>query len=210
MHKGSRFCKLSPVAEETIPPNGHTPAGSQPAAAPESPPEWFTAWEKSNSAAMDKRFDGLSTKTRERFDSLAAGGNAPSAGEPSSQGSPPPASVSPDALSLIRLGRLQATLPEKARERIDAMMADGGSVQDALAMADFALDLAPASPAGDPPPPTAPQGRAPPSPTRTSPNHPKTTGEYVALAAKARTDPSAAKAWDALKADDTFDPENLT
>lgn len=167
------------------------------------PPGWFVE----HQAAMDKRFEGLAHKVRE-LGSKKQEPPAPPPEPPKSNGNAPAPQADP--LALMRLGEARAKLPEAARQRLDELMSTGTSISQALALVDFATTFgAPANGADESGAAPAPPGNAASAAPRTTPNYPRSISEYMALAAKSRTDPAAKKRWDALRDDPGFDPETL-
>jgi len=191
--------------EPTTPP-ANTPSGSNGDATKQP---WEVAIENLT-ANLESRQDNMLKVFTKKLERVKPSGETPTGNTDPPAAATPAAASNGESLAYYKLGAAMDGVPEAAREKFEAMLEDGKSPGEVLGLVNILREIAPGSPAGASHSPVAPQGRAPPSPTRTSPNHPKTTGEYVALAAKARTDPSAAKAWEALKADDTFDPESLT
>ncbi len=170
----------------------------QPATLPEvAPPKWFADYAE----RTDKRFEGLSAKVREAGPSVQVS-------EPAKEIETPPVSRA-DIDAAMELGGILRGLSDDAKADVTKIGADGGSYTEQLQAARLlAKHAAPANGAG--PGANPPPGHAATPPTRTSPTHPRTQAEYIAIAnQKADGDKAALLRWNALKDDPSFDPEKL-
>lgn len=147
---------MDPQAQES--PNSPAPAA-------EEAPAWFRSFVEQT----DKRFEGLAAKLRE-----------PAAkNEPKAQ----PAASQDDVKAAVRFGEMRQSLPEAARNQLDALEGQGFSVSQLMAVAQAMKAVrggaAPAQAAGP-----VPAGVAPAAAAATGMRFPGSVSELRALKAK--------------------------
>ena len=199
---------------EGSPPNGAAP--------PSDPADPLAALRREFSAFVQKVDGKLTTvgqdlgRIRDRIKDTPKEAEGQTGSPPGDQTGNQPGTIDrSEGIAMMRLGRLQAGLPDEVQKEIDDMLENGSSYVEATNHARAVkrgMELAAtAGVAGGPKIPTTLPGKAATAPGATPPEaYPKTEREYLRLVkAAVQGDAQAVKRRDAIHADPNFHPEDL-